>query len=161
MNIPYEMFLNIQLMHLNCRKDRVQSPTRKEGRDLQFRRTSDDSSRNNPRWRIIWRYFQRNKRSQTQCSYVTLLSDIVDAKPSSYEEVAKKKGKESTSSRRMMNRMKCLRPEGKYVVSSIRIYKIQHAVDGNIVGYKAIFVARGFSQKEGIHYKETFAATGS
>ena len=23
MNIPYEMFLTIQLMHLNCRKDRV------------------------------------------------------------------------------------------------------------------------------------------
>ena len=46
MNIPYEMFLTIQ-MHLTCRKDHVQSPTRKEGRDL-FQRTSDDSSRNNP-----------------------------------------------------------------------------------------------------------------
>ena len=29
--------------------------------------------------------------------------DIIDAEPSSYEEVAKKKGKESTSSRRMMS----------------------------------------------------------
>ena len=48
MNMPYEMFLTIQLMHLTCRKDYVQSPTRKEGRDL-FRRTSDDSSRNNLR----------------------------------------------------------------------------------------------------------------
>ena len=48
MNIPYEMFLTIQLMHLTCRKNHVQSPTRKEGRDL-FQRTSDDSSRNNPR----------------------------------------------------------------------------------------------------------------
>ena len=47
MNIPYEMLLTIQLMHLTCRKDRVHSPTRKEGRDL-FRRTSDDNSRNNP-----------------------------------------------------------------------------------------------------------------
>ena len=42
MNIPYEMFLTIQ-MHLTCRKYHVQSPTIKEGRDL-FRRTSDDSS---------------------------------------------------------------------------------------------------------------------
>ena len=38
--------------------------------------------------------FKKFKRSQTQCSYVTLLSDIIDAEPSSYEEVAKKKGKE-------------------------------------------------------------------
>ena len=43
------------------------------------------------------------------------------------------------------------------MVSSILIYKIQHVVDGNIMGYKEIFVARGFSQKEGKDYKETFA----
>ena len=30
MNIPYEMFLTIQ-MHLTCRKDRVKSPTSKQG----------------------------------------------------------------------------------------------------------------------------------
>ena len=43
-------------------------------------------------------------------------------------------------------------------MSSVSIYKIQHAVDGNIVGYKEIFIARGFWQKEGIDYEETFAA---
>ena len=31
MNMPYEMFLTIQLMHLTYKKDRVQSPTSKEG----------------------------------------------------------------------------------------------------------------------------------
>ena len=51
------------------------------------------------------------------------------------------------------------RPEGKSVVYSIWIYKIQHAVDDNIMGYKEIFVAWGFSWKEGIDYEETFAAT--
>ena len=61
----------------------------------------------------------------------------------------------------MMTRIRCRRPEGKSVVYSIWIYKIHHAVDGNIVGYKARFVARGFSQKEGIEYEETFAATES
>ena len=30
MNIPYEMFLTIQLMHLTYRKDYVQSPTKKD-----------------------------------------------------------------------------------------------------------------------------------
>ena len=42
-------------------------------------------------------------------------------------------------------------------MSSIWIYMIQHAVDGNNVGYKLRFIARGFSQKEGIDYEETFA----
>ena len=36
-----------------------------------------------------------------------------------------------------------------------------HAVDVNIVGYKVGFVARVFSQKEGIDYEETFATSGS
>ena len=47
MNLHYEMFLIIQLVHLTCRKYRVQSPTRKEGRYL-FQRTSDNSSRFTP-----------------------------------------------------------------------------------------------------------------
>ena len=47
MNMPYEMFLTIQLEHLTFRNDRMQSPTRKEGWDL-FRRTSDDISRFTP-----------------------------------------------------------------------------------------------------------------
>ena len=54
-----------------------------------------------------------------------------------------------------------MRPEGKNVVYSIWIYKIQHVVDGNIVGLKVGFVAQGFSWKEGIDYEETFAATRS
>jgi hypothetical protein len=43
------------------------------------------------------------------------------------------------------------------VVSSKWLFKIKHAVDGSIEKYKARFVARGFSQKEGIDYEETFA----
>ena len=34
---------------------------------------------------------------------------------------------------------------------------LQDPTNDNIVGYQAIFVARGFSQKEGIDYEETFA----
>ena len=48
------------------------------------------------------------------------------------------------------------RSDGKLVVTSKWIYKIKHAADGSIEKYKARFVARGFSQKEGINYEETF-----
>ena len=49
------------------------------------------------------------------------------------------------------------RPEGKSIVTSKWIYKIKHAADRGIEKYKTIFVARGFSQKEGIDYEETFS----
>jgi hypothetical protein len=41
-------------------------------------------------------------------------------------------------------------------VTSKWIYKIKHPADGSVKNYKKIFVARGFSQVEGIDYEETF-----
>ena len=49
------------------------------------------------------------------------------------------------------------RPEGKSVVTSRWLYKIKHVADGSIEKFKARFVARGFSQVEGVDYEETFA----
>ena len=49
------------------------------------------------------------------------------------------------------------RPKGKKVVGSRWIYKVKHAADGSMEKYKARFVAKEFSQKEGIDYEETFA----
>jgi hypothetical protein len=43
------------------------------------------------------------------------------------------------------------------VVSSKWIYKIKHAADGSVEKFKERFVARGFTQKKGIDYEETFA----
>ena len=37
------------------------------------------------------------------------------------------------------------------------IYKIKHDADESIEKYKARFMAREFSQKEGINYEETFS----
>jgi hypothetical protein len=49
------------------------------------------------------------------------------------------------------------RPKDKSVVSSKWIYKIKHATGGTVENFKARFVARGFAQKEGIDYEETFS----
>eukprot|EP00253_Pinus_taeda_P018696 PITA_18696 len=49
------------------------------------------------------------------------------------------------------------RPEHRSVVGSRWIYKIKYATDDNIDKCKARFVAKGYAQKEGIDYEETFA----
>jgi hypothetical protein len=49
------------------------------------------------------------------------------------------------------------RPQGKSIVTSKWIYKIKHAADDSVEKFKAIFVARGISRKEGIDYDEIFS----
>eukprot|EP00253_Pinus_taeda_P006802 PITA_06802 len=49
------------------------------------------------------------------------------------------------------------RPEGKSMVGSRWTYKVKQVADGSVEKYKARFVARGFSEIEGIDYEETFA----
>jgi hypothetical protein len=44
----------------------------------------------------------------------------------------------------------------KFVIDS-RLLKIKHATDGSIEKYNAIFVARGFSQREGVDYDKDFS----
>ena len=77
MNIPYEMFLTIQLIHFNCRKDRIHNRLQEKKNEDLFQRTSDDSS----------------KTKNNMTSAVTSLMQNLLA--------TKKKGK--TSSRRMMS----------------------------------------------------------
>lgn len=48
------------------------------------------------------------------------------------------------------------RPKNKVVVGSRWIYKVKHAANGSIEKYKAKFVAKGFSQVDGVYYVETF-----
>ena len=88
---------------------------------------------------------------------------IIDVEPSTYEEAAKHivwKDAMMEEYQFIMNNdvwEVALRPKGKSIVTSKWIYKIKHVVDGSVEKYKARFVARGFSQKEGVDYDETFA----
>ena len=91
------------------------------------------------------------------------MSHTSDAEPSIYEEATEKQIWKDAMMEEYQSIMKnnvwevVPRPKGKSVVTSKWIYKIKHVVDGSIEKFKARFVARGFSQKEGIDYDETFA----
>jgi hypothetical protein len=54
-----------------------------------------------------------------------------------------------------------LRAVGKSIVTSRWLYKTNYAADGSIEKHKAQFVARGFSQIEGVDYDETVTPVAS
>jgi hypothetical protein len=107
--------------------------------------------------------FRESKRPHKFSNYVALMTSIIDLEPSTFEEDAKKQEWKNGMMEEYQSIVKndvweeVSRLEGKLVVTSKWIYKIKHAADGSIEKYKAIFVARGFSQREGEDYDETFA----
>jgi hypothetical protein len=92
-----------------------------------------------------------------------MVSRISESKPSTFEEVADQQVWKDVMVEEYNSIMKndvwkvVLRPEGKSVVTSKWLYKIKHVANGSIEKYKARFVARGFSQIEGVDHDETFA----
>jgi hypothetical protein len=91
------------------------------------------------------------------------MSHIIDTEPSCHGEATGQQVWQDAMTEEYQSIMKndvwdiVPRPKGKSVVTSKWIYKIKHAADGSVEKYKARFVARGFSQVEGIDYEETFA----
>jgi hypothetical protein len=91
------------------------------------------------------------------------MSHIIDTKPSCHEEATGQQVWQDAMAEEYQSILNndvwdiVPRPEGKFVVTSTRIYKIKHTADGSVEKYKATFVARGFSQIEGIDYEETVA----
>jgi hypothetical protein len=107
--------------------------------------------------------FRENKKPRPYSSYVALLCDIIDVEPTCYEEAAEKKVWKDAMIEEYQSIIKndvwdvVPRLKEKSIVSSKWIYKTKHSTDGSIEKYKERFVARGFSQKEGIDYEETFS----
>jgi hypothetical protein len=107
--------------------------------------------------------FRESKRPHRFGGYVALMNSISDTETSSFEEADKLQVWKNSMLEEYRSILKnnvwdiMLRPKDKSVISSKWIYKIKHAADGSVENFKAIFVARGFTQKEGIDYEETFS----
>jgi hypothetical protein len=106
---------------------------------------------------------RESKRPKRFSSYFSSMIHIIDSEPSCHGEASGEQVWQDAMTEEYQSILKndvwdvVPRPEGKYVVTSKWIYKIKHVVDGSIEKYKARFVARGFSQVEGVDYDETFA----
>lgn len=107
--------------------------------------------------------FRESKRPHKFVGYVSLMSHIIASEPSSVEEALNQQVRKDAMMEEYQSIMKndvwdiVPRLKNKSVISSKWLFKIKHAVDGSIEKFKARFVARGFSQKEGIDFEETFA----
>eukprot|EP00253_Pinus_taeda_P004112 PITA_04112 len=91
------------------------------------------------------------------------MSTIIQNEPSSFSDAIKHQVWKDVMTKEYESIMKIdvwevvPRPLDKTVVTSKWLYKIKHVADGSTEKYKARFVARGFSQKEGVDYDEIFA----
>jgi hypothetical protein len=103
------------------------------------------------------------KRPKPFSSYTALMCDLLEKEPTCFEEAIQMKEWADAMIEEYQSIIKndvweiVPRPKNKDVVSSKWLFKIKHAADRSIEKYKARFVARGFYQKEGIDYEETFA----
>jgi hypothetical protein len=94
---------------------------------------------------------------------MTLMCDLLEEEPTWFEESIQRKEWADAMTEEyhsiMKNEVWEIVPglKNKDGVSSRWLFKIKHVVDGSIEKNKERLVARGFSQKEGIDYEETFA----
>jgi hypothetical protein len=94
-------------------------------------------------------------------SCVVMVTSIIQSERSRYEEAATqqvwREGMVEYASIMQNDVWEVVpRPDGKSMISSKWLYKIKYVPDRSIEKYKARFVVRGFSQREGVDYSETF-----
>ena len=81
---------------------------------------------------------------------MALMTNIIDSEPSNFEEVSMMEVYSFIMKNDVWETVS--RPIEKSVVTSRWLLKIKHATNGSVENFKAIFVARGLSQREGINY---------
>lgn len=102
--------------------------------------------------------FRESKKSKRYQGYLVAKSIIVQTESCTFEEDVKHQVWKDVMNEEYESIMKMdvwdvvPRPKDKFVVTSKWLYKIKHGVDWSAEKHKARFVARGFSQKEGVDY---------
>jgi hypothetical protein len=105
----------------------------------------------------------RHNKPLERLGYMALMTQLIDAEPSSYENAAQHKVWQEAMMKEYASIMKndvwevVPRPEDKKVVGSKWIYKVKYATNGSVDKYKARFLAKGFLQREEVDYEENFA----
>jgi len=97
------------------------------------------------------------------CSYLSMVRRIIEYEPSNFEEATNQEVWKDSMVEECNSIMNndvwevVMIPEWKSVVTSKWLYKINHVENVSIEKYKVQFVARRFSQVEGVDYDDTFA----
>jgi hypothetical protein len=90
------------------------------------------------------------------------MTQLLNEEPTTFEEASQKKQWTEVMTEECQSIMKDVweivpRPKEKSIVTSKWVYKIKHEANESMEKYKASSIARGFSQKEGEYYDETFS----
>ena len=107
--------------------------------------------------------FCESKKLSRYQGYLAAMSTIVQSELGSFEEFVKHQVWKDAMNEEYESIMKndvwdvVPIPKDKAVVTSKWLYKIKHGSDGSAEKFKARFVARGFSKKDGIDYDDIFA----
>jgi hypothetical protein len=115
------------------------------------------------RLKVLEGTFRKSKRPKILSSYASYMMRLLDDEPTTFEEAVQKEQWKEAMTKEHQSIMKnevweiVPRPKEKSVVTSKWVYKIKHAVDRSVDKYKERFVAKGFSQKKGEDYHETFS----
>jgi len=107
--------------------------------------------------------FRESKKPNRYQGYLATMSTIVQSEPCTFAEVVKHQVWKDVMNEEYESIMKndvwdvVARPKDKSVITSKCLYKIKHGADGSAEKFKTRFIARGFSQKEGVDYDKIFA----